>query len=160
KASSAVGAGMLPTRWTPSGSAMATISSPSYLVAAAEKPGVDSALPSVGLCDRVGNRRMDAHQLGDDFWRPASPAAFRRHAVAGPDPARGRHAALSPLDPIRVVHQPEVQLRLAVQAQVLEWPEVGIVVPIARHRHVDPMNRPRDSRGQLVRHLDKLTHVL
>src|SRR5262245_25992075 len=64
---------------------------------------------------------VDAEQCRQRLFRPPSPTALRRDAVIADVAARGLHALACTLDAVRVMHESQVELRLEVHLEVVQW---------------------------------------
>ena len=83
-------------------------------------------------------------QLRDGLRPPPAEAAFRRDREIL-DPLFRRGQALPRAgDAVGVMHQAEAQFGLGLEPQILQRREIGVVGAIARHRHMDQLDRPRD----------------
>ena len=102
---------------------------------------------------------MDAQQLGDRRRRPPAPAALGGHAEAGDEASRGLHPAPRALDAVRVVDEPQIELGLRPQAQLGQRRVVPLVVAIARHRQVNPVERAAQAGRQRVGDLHEAAGV-
>ena len=61
--------------------------------------------------------------------------------------------------PVGVVHQTEAELGLRPQLQIPQRLEVGVIGAVARHRHMDELDRPPDPAAHAVRELDHVGHI-
>ena len=73
--------------------------------------------------------------------------------------SRGGDALFGALDAVGVVHQAEAELGFRPQLQLPQRLEVGVVGAVARHRHVDELDRPLDLAADAVGELDHVAHV-
>src|SRR5438552_11419951 len=83
-----------------------------------------------------------AQQVREGLRRPAAEAAFGGDAEIARVFRRGGDARSRALDSVRVVHQPEEELRLATRFQPEKRGEIGLVVAIQGNRHVNVSQRP------------------
>ena len=96
--------------------------------------------------DGGGHCAVNAQEVGDGFWWTAAEAAFGGDAKICDD-ALGRCNALPrSFDSVGEMDQPQVEFRLGVELQVAQGSKVGVVGAVARDGHVNPVDRPFDTR--------------
>src|SRR5882762_7183120 len=86
--------------------------------------------------------RVYAQQVRNRFRRPAAETALGGDAEVARVFRRDGDAAARALDAVRVVNQPEEELRLAMQFQLQKRGEIALVVATRRHRHVNVVKGP------------------
>src|SRR5499426_4393038 len=80
---------------------------------------------------QVRRLSVDAEQCRQRLFRPPSPTALCRDAVSANVVAGGLHALARPRDAVRVMHESQVELRLGVPLEVVQWLKVRIVVAVS-----------------------------
>src|SRR5262245_13637004 len=90
---------------------------------------------------------------------PAPKPALGRNAEIR-EMAFGRcHPAACAFDAIRVMQQPEVDFLNARTIKPAEWREIGVIVTLARYRHVQIVDRPVKSLRNGVGELDTRAEI-
>src|SRR6266446_8354310 len=102
---------------------------------------------------------MQAQESGDCRRRPAAKAAFGGNSELRNDSLRSFDPLPRASNPVRKVHEPQVELRLGTALEGPQRGKVGIIVPVARHWHVYPADRPLKRSRDGVGHLDQVGRI-
>ena len=98
---------------------------------------------------------MLLHKPCDGRRMPSPESTFRCNAEIGDDPSRSCNTPSCTCLAVSMMYQPQVQARVCGQNQLTKRFEIGLIIPIARYRHVNPCNRSRrlfdDTAGYLCK---------
>src|SRR5687767_11326136 len=108
---------------------------------------------------------MQLQQRPNRLGGPSAESALCGYAKIGNERSSHRQPSLGSLDAVCDVNKPEVQFGPRRELKVLQGCEVRLIVTIARHRHMEPIDWTADrSRDVVVKpdhvaHIDGLSHV-
>jgi hypothetical protein len=88
---------------------------------------------------------MQTQKVWNRLRLAPSKTTFSGHPELRNDPLGSRNALVRSLDPIGGMHQSQVQFRLGMQLQVLQWRKICLVGEVARYWQVNLIDRPLDT---------------
>ena len=93
---------------------------------------------------------MQTKEIGDRLRRATAEAAFGGDAEIGRHLFGGGRATPRAFDPVRQVYEAQIKFGAVMKPDFPQRREVGVIVPVAWHRHVNPGHRPPKLLGEPV----------
>ena len=87
---------------------------------------------------------MQLNKVSNSLRRAAAEAAFGGDAKIGYDLLRGCKSTLRAGYTIGTMHKSQINFRFGIELQSLQWREIGDILSLAWHRHMDPCDRVFD----------------
>src|SRR6185312_14690162 len=104
--------------------------------------------------------RWNREEFADRAGIAPTHSAFGADAKLG-DGGLSRFDALArAFDPVAPMHQAEKQFRLRLELEIFQSGKERRVGPVARHRHMNPLDGALHTSADPVRDLDQIRHVV
>src|SRR5579859_1838855 len=102
---------------------------------------------------------MNVQKVGDCFGRATTESTFGCYAEILHHALRRLNTPPRTLYTIGVMHQSQVEFCLRMKLQVLERREIGIIAPVARNRHGNPVQRALEASSDTIGNIYQLRSV-